>query len=122
MKDHYNVYTHDVLLVIEVLVEKFDFFEISESSIYLRDLLKKKHYPALIFDLRRVKIIDSSVFGFLIEIRNKIKQNGYDIILVSEESYILHIMDMMKVPQIMKVVPRLEEAFACFDAGETNPG
>lgn len=122
MKDHYNVYMHDVLLVIEVLVEKFDFFEISDASIYLRDLLKKKNYPGLIFDLRRVKIIDSSVFGFLIEIRNKIRQNGYDIVLVSDDGYVLHIMEMMKVSQIMKVVSRLEDAFACFNAGETNPG
>lgn len=111
MENLYNTYMRGIVLVIEILAEKFDFFEISKSSIPLRELIEKKGSPGLVFDLSRVKIIDSSVFGFLIEMRSNIKKNGNDVVLVCSDPYVLHIMTMMKVQDMMKVVPDLDDAF-----------
>ncbi|HNW30440.1 MAG TPA: STAS domain-containing protein [Spirochaetota bacterium] len=98
------------LLVIEVMVEKFDFFLISEHSLRLRGLLEERHYPSIIFDFTRVKFIDSSVFGFLLEVRNTVEKQGNDIAIVCSDPDVLHVMRMLKVPQVMQVFGNRDKA------------
>ena len=110
MQDNYKVYTHRGILVIEILVERFDFFEISESSGFLRTVMAEHRYPSMIFNLSKAMIIDSSVFGFIIEIRNAIDKNGNELVIVCRNRDILYIMDMLKITQIMRVFPSVDAA------------
>ncbi len=103
------------LLVIEVMVEKFDFFMVSDNSAQLRDLLEERHYPSIIFDFNRVSLIDSSVFGFLLEVQNSVKKNGRGIAIVCNDPKVLHVMAMLKVPQIIRVLETREQAFEYLD-------
>lgn len=98
------------LLVIEMKMEKLDFFLISEKSAQLRSLLEERRYPSIIFDFTSVRLIDSSVFGFLLEIRNTIKKKGNEITIVCSEPEVLYVMKMLKVPQIIHVFHSREEA------------
>jgi len=110
MEGHFKLHEYRTILVVEVLVEKFDFFELSESSGYLRKMLHERHYPSMIFDLSRVTFIDSSVFGFLLEIHNIIKKKGNEIVVVCTDQGVLNVMIMLTVPDIIKVFQSREKA------------
>jgi anti-anti-sigma factor len=110
MNGHFNIYGKSSILVVEVLVDKFDFLELSESSRYLRNLLEKRDYPSAIFDLLRVTFIDSSVFGFLLDMQNRAKKKGNKITIVCADKAVLHVMAMLTIPEIIRVFPGLEEA------------
>ncbi len=103
MEGDINISDDHGLLVIEIMVEKFDFFLISDHADRLRDLLAGRSYPPAIFDLTRVKVIDSSVFGFLLEIRNTMKKKGREIAVVCVDPEALHVMEMLKVPRFIRV-------------------
>jgi anti-anti-sigma factor len=110
MESHFKLYEYSGILVIDVLMDKFDFFELSESSAYLRKMLNERHYPSLIFDLCRVTFIDSSVFGFLLEIHNSTKKKGNEIVIVCTDKGVLHVMNMLTVSDIIKVFESREKA------------
>jgi len=110
MDRHFKIHEKHAILTVEVLVDKFDFLELSESSRYLRNILEKRNYPTTIFDLQRVGFIDSSVFGFLLEIHNMAKKKGNKIVIVCADKTVLHVMAMLTVPEIIKVFPTIEEA------------
>jgi anti-sigma B factor antagonist len=110
MNDHYELIDSGNLLVIKVLIDTLDFYEISDSANFLRTELNKRSYPSLVFDLSTVEFIDSSVFGFFIEVRNSIKKNGNEIAIVCQNKDILHIISMLKVDEIIRVYPGLEAA------------
>ena len=103
MDGDFSIIEYRGLLLIEVMVEKFDFFLISDHSVQLRGLLDKRQYPSIIFDFTRVKLIDSSVFGFLLEVRNTVKKMGNDIAIVCDDPEVLYVMKMLKLPQILRV-------------------
>lgn len=110
MTDHFDVYTHRDMLVVKVRAEKLDFFVISESSAYLRSLFEDRHYPSTIFDLTGVSIIDSSAFGFFIEIRNEMVKQGRDLVIVCSDADILHIISMLNVSRIIRIFPDIDRA------------
>jgi anti-anti-sigma factor len=110
MNDHYELIDSGSLLVIKVLIDTLDFYEISDAANYLRAELNRRAYPSLVFDLSMVEFIDSSVFGFFIEVRNTIKKNGNDIAIVCRNKDLLHIISMLKINEIMRVFPGLEAA------------
>ena len=110
MESHFKLYEYSSILVVEVLMEKFDFFELSESSAYLRKMLHERHFPSMIFDLTKVAFIDSSAFGFLLEIHNSIKKKGNEIVIVCTNQEVLHVMTMLTVPEIIKVFQSREKA------------
>jgi anti-anti-sigma factor len=116
MNGDLNIVDYRGLMVIEVMVEKFDFFLISEHSTRLRDMLEDHHYPSLIFDLTRVKVIDSSVFGFLLETRNSLKKRGHEIAILCRDPEVMHVMNMLKVPQIMRIFESREKAADFLDS------
>jgi anti-anti-sigma factor len=109
MERHFAIHDYHTSLVVEVLVDKFDFLELSESSGYLRNILEKRHYPPTIFDLRKVTFIDSSVFGFLLEIHNRAKKKGNKIAIVCADKALLRVMAMLTVPDIIKVFQTREQ-------------
>jgi anti-anti-sigma factor len=110
MDHHYSFYEFQGLLVIEVKVEKFDFFEISVSSAYLRNEIEKRVYPAIIFDFSRVFYIDSSAFGFLFDLRNSIKKKSYEIAIVCTNKEVLHVMQLLMVHKVIKIFDTREAA------------
>jgi Anti-anti-sigma regulatory factor (antagonist of anti-sigma factor) len=110
MESHFKLHEYSTILVVEVLVEKFDFFELSEASAYLRNILEKRHYPSMVFDFSRVSFIDSSVFGFLLEIHSSTKKNGNEIAVVCIDNSVLHVMTMLKLTDIIKVFQSREKA------------
>jgi anti-anti-sigma factor len=110
MNDHYELIDSGNLLVIKVLIDTLDFYEISDSANFLRTELSRRSYPSLVFDLSTVEFIDSSVFGFFIEVRNTIKKNSNEIAIVCQNKDILHIISMLKVNEIIHVFPGLEAA------------
>jgi len=112
MNDHYELIAVDdgALLVIKVLIDTMDFYEMSDSANFLRNELQMRSYPSLVFDLTTVEFIDSSVFGFFIEVRNIIKKNGNEMVIVCQNKDILHIISMLKVDEIARVFLTLEAA------------
>ncbi|HOT44744.1 MAG TPA: STAS domain-containing protein [Spirochaetota bacterium] len=110
MDGDFNIADYRGLLIIEVMVEKFDFFLISEHSVRLRGLLEERHHPSIIFDFTGVRFIDSSVFGFLLEVRTSVEKHGNDIAIVCSDPEVLHIMRMLKVTQIMQVFGTRDKA------------
>jgi anti-anti-sigma factor len=112
MKEHYELVDSESLLLVRVLIDTMDFYEISEAAGYLRSELSRRSYPSTVFDLSRVEFIDSSVFGFFIEVRNHAKKNGNDVSIVCNNRDILHIMSMLKIHEIMRVFNSLDEAMA----------
>ena len=110
MKGYFNISDYRGFLLIEVAVEKFDFFMISENSGPLRLLLAERHYPSCIIDCLKVKLIDSSVFGFLLEAGNTIKKIGNDIVIVCDDPEVLHVMNMLRLPQMIRVFATREKA------------
>ncbi len=111
MNGYFNIIDCRGILLIEVAVEKFDFFMISENSDTLRRLLDDRHYPSIIFDLAGVRLIDSSVFGFLLETRNAIKKQGNEIAIICRDPEVLRVMEMLKVPRIIRVFESRDTAF-----------
>lgn len=103
MEGDINIIEDHGLLIIEVMVEKFDFFLISDHADRLRGILEERRYPPALFDCTRVKVIDSSVFGFLLEIRNAMKKKGREIAVVCVDPEALHVMEMLKVPRFIRV-------------------
>jgi anti-anti-sigma factor len=110
MEGDINISDDRGILVIEVMVDKFDFFLISDHADRLRDLLAERRYPPTIFDLARVKVIDSSVFGFLLEIRNAMKKKGREIAVVCVDPEVLHVMEMLKVSRFISVFQSRDRA------------
>ncbi|TFH43340.1 MAG: STAS domain-containing protein [Chrysiogenales bacterium] len=110
MDDMFNLYEHRGVLVVEVLVQKFDFLVISECSRYLRSCLEKREYPSTVFDIGRVVIIDSSVFGFLLEIYKTVTKKGNKIAIVCRDRLVLNAMNLLTLPQIIPVFDTLEAA------------
>ncbi len=110
MTNNYRIYDFNSLLVIESRVEKIDFFEISDSSIILREVMEKREFPSLIFDFTRVVAIDSSAFGFLLETRNEIRKYGRDLAIVCQDRDVLHVMGMLKVKQVIPVFQTIDAA------------
>lgn len=110
MNGDFNISDFKGLLVIEVMVEKFDFFLVSENSLRLRNLLEERRFPSIIFDLARVRLVDSSVFGFLLEVRNTVEKQGNDIAIVCGDPDVLHVMKMLKMQSIMQVFATREKA------------
>jgi anti-anti-sigma factor len=111
MDGDFNIIDYRGLLIIEVMVEKIDFFLISDNSAHLRGMMDERQYPSVIFDFSRIKVIDSSVFGFLLEVRNTVKKNGNDIAIVCDDTEVLHVMKMLNVPQIIRIFGIREKAF-----------
>lgn len=110
MEDMFNLYEHRGVLVVDILVQKFDFFEISEFSKYLRSCLEERGYPSTIFDIGRVEIIDSSVFGFLLDIYKTVSGNGNKTAIVCRDREVLHAMNLLTIPKIIPVFDTLEAA------------
>jgi anti-anti-sigma factor len=110
MDGHFKIYEKDAILVVKVLVDKFDFLELSESSRYLRSIFEKRNYPSMIFDLLKVTFIDSSVFGFLLEVHNRTIKNGNKIAIICSDKTVLHVMSMLTVTELIKVFPTMDEA------------
>lgn len=116
MDGDFNIINYRGYLLIEVMVEKFDFFLISENSVQLRGLLDDRQYPSIIFDFNRVRLIDSSVFGFLLEVRNTVKKTGNDITIVCDDHEVLLVMKMLKLTQILRVFGDREKAADYLDS------
>ncbi|HPG50282.1 MAG TPA: STAS domain-containing protein [Spirochaetota bacterium] len=110
MSDHYELIDSDGLLVIKVLIDTLDFYEISESANFLRTALKERSFPSVAWDLTAVEFIDSSVFGFFIETRNVITKNGSETAIVCRNKEVLNIIFMLKINEIIRVFPSLEAA------------
>ncbi len=106
----FNLYEHYGVLVVDVLVQKFDFFEISEFSKYLRSCLEERGYPSTIFDISRVEIVDSSVFGFILEIHKTVTKNGNKLAIVCRDPEVLNVMNLLTLPQIIPVFDTPEAA------------
>ena len=103
MQDHFNLYELRGVLVVDILLKKFDFFEISECSRYVRNSLEERGNPSAIFDISGVEIIDSSVFGFFLEIHRTVTKNGNKLAIVCRDRELLNIMNLLTLPQIIPV-------------------
>jgi anti-anti-sigma factor len=112
MDNHFSTYESGDFMMVEVLVEKLDFYGISESSQYLRNILEERHFPTLIFDFSKVAFIDSSVFGFLLEIRSSVQKNGNEMAIVCTNEEVLRVMSMLNVSILIKVFPDIGKARA----------
>ena len=110
MSDHYELIDSDDLLVIRVLVDTMDFYEISESAIFLRNAIKERSFPSIVWDLTMVEFIDSSVFGFFIEMHNVLTKKEKTLALVCKNKEVLNIMNMLKINEIIRVFSALEAA------------
>jgi anti-anti-sigma factor len=110
MNANYKIENAKGFFIIEVLVEKFDFFEISESAAYLRDLIQERDYISAIFDLTRVSYIDSSVFGLILEISRTLKPKGNEIVIICTNTDVLRVMALLKVSTILPVFYTRAEA------------
>ena len=110
MSDHYELIESGDLLVIRVLIDTLDFYEISESANFLRNAIKERSFPSIVWDLTTVEFIDSSVFGFFIETHNVLMKNGRDITIVCRNKEVLNIMFMLKIHEIIRVFPALDAA------------
>lgn len=110
MMEHFRAYTFRGCLVIESLVEKIDFFEISDSTDFLREVMGSRVTSPVIFDLNRVAVIDSSAFGFFLETHNAVRQGGCAIALVCRDRDVLHVMGMLRLDRIIPVFESLDAA------------
>ena len=97
MNDHYELVESDNLLVIRVLIDTLDYYEISESAQFLRNAMKERYYPSMVLDLSIVEFIDSSVFGFFLEMSKAIAKNGNRMAIVCRNKEVLNIMFMLKI-------------------------
>jgi anti-anti-sigma factor len=110
MDGDFNIINHQGLLLIEVMVEKIDFFMLSDNSTRLRSILEDRQYPSMIFDFSRIKVIDSSVFGFILEVLNSVKKKGNELVIVCNDKGVLHIMKMLTISQIIRVFATRDDA------------
>lgn len=110
MTEHFRTYDFKGCLVIECLVEKIDFFEISDSMDQLREITENRATGPVIFDLSRVAVVDSSAFGFFIETHSAVREGGYEIALVCSDRDVLHVMEMLRLKRIIPVFDSLDAA------------
>jgi anti-anti-sigma factor len=110
MEGHFAFHESRNILIVEVLVNRFDFLELSEYSGYLRNILEKRHFPSAIFDLRKVTFIDSSVFGFLLEVHNKTQKHGNKIAIVCADNAVLRVIALLTMSDIINIFQTIEQA------------
>ena len=110
MGKHYEVYSHENFSIIEILDEQFDFFNIPDLSKEFNNFLEKANNPNLIFNLNKIMHIDSSGFGFLVNIRNRLSKKNKEIIIVVNNEEILDIIEMLKMPQFFKIFKSMNGA------------
>lgn len=110
MNDHYELIDSDGLLVIKVLIDTLDFYEMSESGGSLKNAIKERSFPSIIWDLSAVEFIDSSVFGFFIETHTIAANNGSEIAIVCRNKEILNVISMLKINDVIRIFPALDAA------------
>ncbi len=114
MKKKFKYYINNDILLIEILVEKFDFLELSDTSDLLRKIIQSYEYPNIIFNFSRLKYIDSSIFGFLIETRSQVEKNGNKIVIISADDEIRNIMKLLSVDRLFYNASTLNDAMRHF--------
>jgi len=110
MNKQYELHEKNNYLIIEILVEKVDFFDTPDIAHEFEDIIELKDFPNVIFDLNHITYIDSSGIGFLISIRNKLKNNKSELTTVCSNPDIIHIMELLKVPQFFKIFRNRQDA------------
>lgn len=110
MTEHFRTYDFKGCLIIESLVDKLDFFEISDSMDLLKEFTENRAAGPVIFDLSRVAVVDSSAFGFLVETHNAVRQGGHECALVCSDRDVLHVMKMLRLRRIIPVFDSLDAA------------
>ncbi len=108
-------YTHNDILVFEALIEKFDFHELSETSNIIRSKIESNDYPNIIFNFNKVKYIDSSTFGFLIELKKPVEKNKNKIIIVCRDRDLKSIIRLINLDRIFNVFSSIDDAYEFFN-------
>ncbi len=115
MESKFKYYMHNDILVFEALIDKFDFQELGETSDLLRNKIESNEYPNIIFNFNNVNYIDSSAFGFLIELKKPVEKNNNKIIIVCEDRDLMNIIRLINLDRIFNVFPSIEDAYQFFN-------
>ncbi len=117
IEDRFELRERDGYVLIDILSEKFDFYEVSRSAAVLEGFIQSHEYPPLIIDLQRINYIDSSAIGFLINLRHRLRQMGHRIVIICARADILHVMRLLNLPRLIPVVAGWEEALKVIREG-----
>ena len=110
MGESFTFERKDNYLIIDIKKEKLDFFRISETSKEIKEAISENNHPNIIFNLNKVVFMDSSVFGFIIETRKKVIENGNEVVIVCDNNKLLKILEILKVSQLIEIFSSIEDA------------
>lgn len=107
-----NLTTIGDVAVIELLVDSIDAFNAGEVRAEL-DAVAAAH-PKTVIDLGRVKFVDSSGCGALVEMHKHFQTGGGGLRLCNPAPNVKTLLDMVRLNRVLGLYPTREEAVASF--------
>jgi anti-anti-sigma factor len=107
-----NLTTIGDVAVIELLVDSIDAFNSEEVKAEL-DSVAAAH-PKTVIDLGRVKFVDSSGCGALVEMHKQFDTGGGGLRLCNPTPHVKTVLDMVRLNRILGLYPTRESAVESF--------
>lgn len=108
-------YSHKKVVGVDVieLVEEVDLYSVPELKKFCKELLKKES-KRIVFNLEKLKFIDSSGLGMLVNISHECKQNDVGLKLASMSIEAERTFNLTKMQDNFEIYGSVNEAIRSF--------
>lgn len=100
----------DSYTIMKVLSYSFGHSEISQIKNSSQKKIEETNYNDIIVDITDVDFIDSSVIGYIVNLKKILEKHNSKITIVCKNANILKIMNMINFQKIIKIFAELDEA------------
>ena len=107
-----NLTTIGDVTVVELLVDSLDAFNADEVKAELDDVAAA--HPKTVVDLGRVKFVDSSGCGALVEMQKRFHAGGGDLRLCNPTANVKTVLDMVRLNRVLGLYATRDQAVASF--------
>jgi anti-sigma B factor antagonist len=107
-----NLTTIGDVTVVELLVDSLDAYNSEEVKAELGDVAAA--HPKTVVDLGRVKFVDSSGCGALVEVQKQFHTEGGDLRLCNPTPNVKTVLDLVRLNRVLGLYPTRDQAVASF--------
>jgi len=97
-------------LVVTFLIEEMKLYNSMDISNSIEEILKKSSFKEIVLDLERVKFIDSSGIGSLVNIKKLAGRYGAEMIVACSNNDIIEIINTTGIGRFFKIFPSAADA------------
>ena len=111
-----NVTDHKDVKVVDFVENKIlDEANIAEIGQQLTALVESKDRQKILLDFDNVDHLSSAALGMLINVNNKVKQQGSQLRLANIKPQIIEVFEITKLNKLFKILPTRQDALASFN-------